>query len=585
MAQFLKNYGLDFIMDNEETFFNFIGLLAQEGKAKKTYSGSPYLYKSLGHVEFTVNTELNHKEKKLSFKGFSTHCGNTCLWEMKYTGIDITPKDVQPHEKYAMFEPCSGERGFLPVDIINSDVLPGMLKGDKIKMQVVALPLVIRYYSDEEAYENDQPEYEDGKKYLVANGSMLSLAFLKNHSTANYDSENEYTDDLYVHFTATVKRLSIGSVEFGDDKSEAFIRCFADTNYGEIEFDHTFEQVPEEFHNNIKVGAVINGVCVISADVAILEYEDGSVKDLDNNLQLLRYTIEDGESERLEYVLAPDAVYETDSYNIEYVGRQKIIDRFEYVKENRKNKYFTHNATITSVDDENAEYPVGTRCVVLASEEENNYESILFITVDENGMITKIKISTDERYHFRIEKSASDDFSDIDFPDNVYQLILNRAKYHNLADDDLTYNDIMEDNNECLADDYFELQQRALNIFDFLKENQHDYNNQTMKNIFGYMFAKSAELAYFSDNKDCTDEIDVSDAINGVLNSCLSDEKHFVLENAMKIASQFYRDFEVFATYRITDESEYNITLANALVFVQKLGQNYSKRCFDNIEK
>ena len=62
MAQFLKNYGLDFIMDNEETFFNFIGLLAQEGKAKKTYSGSPYLYKSLGHVEFTVNTELNHKK-------------------------------------------------------------------------------------------------------------------------------------------------------------------------------------------------------------------------------------------------------------------------------------------------------------------------------------------------------------------------------------------------------------------------------------------------------------------------------------------------------------------------------------------
>ena len=585
MAQFLENYGLDFIMDNEETFFYFIGLLAQEGKAKTTYSGSPYLYKSLGHVEFTVNTELNHKEKKLSFKGFSTHCGNTCLWEMKYTGIDITPKDVQPHEKYAMFEPCSGERGFLPVDIINSDVLPGMLKGDKIKMQVVALPLVIRYYPDAEAYENDQPEYKDGKKYLVANGSMLSLAFLNNHSSANYDPEKEYTDDLHVYFRATVKRLSIGNVEFGDNKNEAFIRCFADTNYGEIEFDHTFEQVPEEFHNNIKVGAVISGVCVISADVAILEYEDGFVKDFDNNLRLLRYTIEDGESERLEYVLAPDAVYETDSYNTEYVGRQKIIERFKYVKENRKNKYFTHNATITSVDDENAEYPVGTRCVVLASEEENNYESILFITVDENGMITKIKISTDERYHFRIEKSASDDFSDIDFPDNVYQLILNRAKYHNLADDDLTYNDIMEDNNDCLADDYFELQQRALNIFDFLKENPHDYNNQTMKNIFGYLFAKSTELAYFSDNKDCTDEIDVADAINGVLNSCLSDEKHFVLENAMKIASQFYRDFEVFATYRITDESEYNITLANALVFVQKLGQNYSKRCFDNIEE
>lgn len=50
------------------------------------------------------------------------------------------------------------------------------------------------------------------------------------------------------------------------------------------------------------------------------------------------------------------------------------------------------------------EYPVGTRCIVLADGDADDYESIAFMTMDDNGMITKIKISTDGRYHFKIDE-------------------------------------------------------------------------------------------------------------------------------------------------------------------------------------
>ena len=66
-----------------------------------------------------------------------------------------------------------------------------------------------------------------------------------------------------------------------------FIRCCADTQYGPIEFDHTIDQVDEDQRKNIKVGSVVSGICILSGDVAINEYENGAVKDLKHDLMLL----------------------------------------------------------------------------------------------------------------------------------------------------------------------------------------------------------------------------------------------------------------------------------------------------------
>ena len=49
-------------------------------------------------------------------------------------------------------------------------------------MQVVALPLEINYYANEDEYAEAQPSDENGKKWLMATGSMAAISFLYNHA-------------------------------------------------------------------------------------------------------------------------------------------------------------------------------------------------------------------------------------------------------------------------------------------------------------------------------------------------------------------------------------------------------------------
>ncbi len=403
MANMLNNYGLDFLTENDDTFMGVVGYTAKEGKALLGYYGTPYFLKRMGDVEFWVKTE-RVAEGNLRVSDFDSHCGNTCVWEMIHSGIDITSKDASKLERTVMFNRSDNSGGLLPIELITADVLPSCMQGDKITMQVVALPLNISYYANEDEYAQAQPSDENGEKWLIANGSMLAMSFLYNHMPDRYERDKEYETDRYVQFTATVKKLYHGTFELNEIENNSFIRCFAETEYGEIEFDHTLEQVPKELRDNIRIGSVISGTCILSGDVAINEYNQGIVKDFDHNLSLLRYTLVEGDPERLNAVLAKYAVFETETSGKRYFGPRKIIDRITYVHNHRNSEYMAHFATISSIDDPAMEYPVGTRCIVLSSGDDCNYESIAFINVNNSGMITKIKISTDDRYHFKIDQ-------------------------------------------------------------------------------------------------------------------------------------------------------------------------------------
>ncbi|MBQ7864205.1 MAG: hypothetical protein IJ353_07060 [Lachnospiraceae bacterium] len=404
MANMLENYGLEAFAEDEDSMMGFVAYNAKNGKAIPGYYDGPYFYNPMGSVEFWVKTERAENEN-LQVTGFDSHGGNRCIWEMIHSGIDITPKDGSKMERIIMFNRDDEEQGGLvPIELITADVLPSLMKDDKVAVQVLALPLDIKYYATEEEYAEAQPDGKDGHKWLIGNGSLVALSFLYNHSLERYEQGKDYETDRYVQFTAAVKKLYNGVFEIDGKQHNAYIRCYADTEYGELEFDHTLEQVPEEMKANIKVGSIISGTCILSGDVAIREYENGIVKDFDHNLRLLRYSLGKGDPERLAKVLAPNVVYETDTSGKSYHGARSIIDRFTYIHNNRDSEYSTYFATITEVDEPGMEYPVGTRCIVLADGDADDYESIAFITVDDNGMITKIKISTDGRYHFKIDE-------------------------------------------------------------------------------------------------------------------------------------------------------------------------------------
>ena len=573
MANYLENYGLDFLSEDEDVYMAFLGMIVQDGKGLPGYYGTPYFFSPMGDVEFWIQTKRNDYGD-YSFCGTDVHCGGQCVWEVVHSGIELTPKDSSKLTRTIMVEQKDGRGGILPVDIITADVLPSYVKGDVFKMQIVAQPLLINYYGNEEEYAEAQPEDENGQKWLVAEGSLAAMQFLYNHDPDRYEQGKDYESDRYIHFQAKVKKLYHGSFEMNGHKEYTFIRCIAETVYGDLEFDHAYEQVPEELRKNIKVGSIISGICILSGDVAIYEYENGAIKDFDHDLRLLRHTFSNGEADRLRSVLTESAIYETETTGNAYIGPDSIVKRLNYVHENSEAKYYAHLATITEA--ENKEFGVGTRCIVLASGEEKHYESIAFVSVNDNGMIDRIKVSTDSNYRFKIDtpETAFMPFDDVELPTSVIVPIVLRAKLHGLIDDTLEIEDITND-----IPDYRSLEDNAQRMLDALQETPQPDVEIALENVFGYLFAKSMEqeINKHTEHPEHKTRLIASycpaDALAGVIASTLSKAAHARLIKAMNLGKSFYNDFKSYIKCKDPSEDAFIPLFKEAAVIVQKIGQ------------
>lgn len=418
MPNFIKNLGLDFFFEDDDTMMGFMGYLTEKGKAITGYYECPTLFNPMGSIDFFVKT--TKKDGQLTVVGLDTHCCGRNIWEMRNSGIDVTPKDSFPTERVFIFKNNKDGTGMVPIHLINADVLPSFLKDDVVKMQMCAFPLDINYYANEDDYVEQQPKSKDGNHWLIADGSLMPVNFLVNHAEGDDDKERDYSTDDYVLFRGTVKRLQYGVFEMDDKIEKTFIRCIIDTNFGELQLAHTIDQVDPDQIDNLKVGAAVSGVCVLSGDVAIKEYTDGIVKDFENNFRLVRQVIVNGEAERLRPVLCDDAVYVSDASEKTYTGPDEIIERLNYVNNVGINEHFATSATIISIDSDELEYPVGTRCLLISYDNEDEYSAIAFIDVTESGDIKKIHITSDSRYHFKVDEKPVDDlpFDDIETEGN-----------------------------------------------------------------------------------------------------------------------------------------------------------------------
>lgn len=582
MSNFIENFGLDFLTETDEESMTFVRYLASEGKAICGYYDLPYLFKSLGSSEFWLRTE-RIEDNRLGIEGIDTHCAGPCVWEMKHTGIDISTKSCSKLSKTAMFTRIDGEGGFVPIEIINADVLPSFLEGDKFRMQVVALPLYINYYASEDEYSDVAPEDKNGKKWAIALGSMFPARFLANHTIDKEGDKESCYDDRVVAFAAKVTKLYSGKFELEDMKGDTFIRCVAETNFGEIEFEHTFEQIPEEQRDNIKVGAVISGACVISADVAIEKYGNGIIKDFEHNLSLLRYTLKEGDPERLRCVLAENAVYETYSTPKSFVGRDAIVDWLKEVQRESTEKRFVHYATITELNEE-TKYPVDTRCLVLAYSEIDHYEGIVFVTVNEEGLISKIEITNDSNYCFRAEFPTKDKLP-FELPESISNPMISRAKFMGIIDEELSDSEILD------ISEYNMWANNAERMFETLVSFDVEDKEKVLENIFGYLFAKAIEKTINESNVELsgTSQLIVSyspsDAVDGIISSGFTPEEHQRLESAMEIGSKFFKDLKFFTNLSDADNDGFRENYIEAAVLTQRFGVLYSEKFLeqDNI--
>ena len=570
MAQLFDNYGLDFMLEDDDTITGMAHYVVKEGKGLRGYYGFPYFFKTFGHVELWVRTEKTG-EKEFAFDGVDVHSGGCIAWDLIHTGIDITPKELSKTEKIMMFKRKTDHGGFYPVHIINADVLPSFLEGDNVRVQIVAQPVKVEYHASFKEYEDAQPRGDNGKAWIPAEGALVATPFLFNHSPERYEQGKDYADDSLVHFNAKVTELYCGTFELGGQKDNLYIRCFAETEYGELEFVHTYDQVPEELRKNIKVGSIISGYCILSGDAAIGEYTDGAVKDFDHDLRLIRYSFEKGEAERLRSVLSPDATYESEPTGAFLTGPDEIIQNIDYVTANVKKKYRTVFATIKEAD--GPEYPAGTRCIVLAREGEDRFESIAFIEVNDDGLITRIKISNDGRYVFETDKpeKVATPLDDYVLPGSVAEAMILRAKYFGLIPQNTDTELIIQN----IPEYYHMYENNVTQMLDAVNRNPEGNGKNMRENIMGYLFAKAMEQhlnenrAFQSNEMRLTSSYCPADAIRGEIKPACAETDRAKLKQAMELGKQFYIDYCVQTGNKDENGDEYLM----AAVLAQHLGK------------
>lgn len=413
MALMLDNLGMGMLTEGENTLMNFMGMVAQEGKCVRGYSNSAYFYKNTGDSEFCLTAKPNTKSGNYQACNLHSHAANQCVWELKHTGIDMTPEEDDILEHIGMFSGLNDE-GLIPIHVINADVLPSYASGRRITLQVVGFPLEINYFKDESAYEDSVPKDENGKQWLTSVGSLLPLAFLNNHMVTPEKKEQKseaQVSDRFVHFCGTVKALYHGIFRFANESYNAYIRCMIDTPFGELELAHTYEQVEKKQRNDLRVGSVVEGTCILSGDAAILKYENGAVYDLENDLSVLQYAFSEGKSDKLISLLKDTSVYVSEDSRKSLVGAGQILDHLRTVAADLRkgSRHHAYPAVITEANGEDLAYPVSTPCLVLAYDDEPDFSAIAFIKADADGKIDRIDISTDSRYRFKVNVPTDSD--------------------------------------------------------------------------------------------------------------------------------------------------------------------------------
>ncbi len=405
MSNFIECLGLGFLTETEEQVRKLWRYIAQEGEEIYGYYGLPYLNCHFGDAQLILRTLRNDGEKKIEIVGMDTHSSGNCVWDVRICGMNIPRKGADIMERRCVVLRSDDGGGMAVINIVNADVLPSFDEGEKIRLQMAAFPHVVEYFADEDEYIAAQPEDTDGKKWLLSDGTMMPVGLMRNRNPESEAFEiDDALDDLML-IRGTVKKLYYGMLKWGEEEYGGYLRCIIRTDYGDLEIVHTVDDVKEEQRNNIKLGAVVNGVFTMSGDAAVYEYENGFIRDEEHNLSILRSTFCGADAERMKSVFSEDALYISERDEDMCTGRDAIIERLKDYAE-AEEKCYAKLATIVS-GDEKLSYREGKRCIVLSCGSEKDYEAIAFADIDDTGRITKLHISTDRRYEFKIDEKRA----------------------------------------------------------------------------------------------------------------------------------------------------------------------------------
>lgn len=390
MLDYLKNFGLGEFLEDEELIQALAGYAGEHGTIMKSYVPDlAYLNYHFGDMQFILNLKMR-EEKNWLVDRIDVHAAGRAIWECYASGANVQPKDIDPYAKRIMVHSSEDHAGMAILNVVNAHVLPSYAENEKLKLQVLAFPVEIDYYKDEDAYAQAQPEDEDGKKWLLADGAIMPTGFLHQHMIRKDGSVPPEDDDadLYHMVRGTVKYLLWDKLEIAGQKDDqAFISCIIDTDFGLLELLHPIDMVSTNQRKAFDVGSTVVALVTLQADAAIDEYGKGVIMDEQHHLMLLRSVLLGEDPERLRTVLADDCAFIPGKVEEANIGADAIIAAFRKRKEAHEENPTVRYDRLPG--DETTPDPDGKRCLLSCWEEESAFE-IMLIELNEENQIEKI---------------------------------------------------------------------------------------------------------------------------------------------------------------------------------------------------
>jgi len=562
MPNFLENLGLESFMESEESMRGLLAYIANKGKVLKGYTDDLTVFLPSGSIDFFVRAKYEDSNNQYIIEGLDTHICGREKWKVRIES-DITTADTEPLIKRLLITNHKTGSGLAVVNVLNSHMLPSLMKNDVYDFQVCAFPVEIDYFQNQESYNESIPKTITGQTYGLAKGTVFPSGFFNNHDVRNKDKEVDYSSDELVLIMGEVKKVYWGSFEFEEERFHPYVLCVIDTQFGLLKIAHTVEQINEDQQEFMKPGCVVSGIFVLSADAAIGEYENEVALGEDNCLRVLRYAMCKGETERLQAVVSEDVIYESKTTNTVYNGAKDVIERIKYVHKASGKNYEADMASIDSFAEglTDPDCAPGKRCFLLKNCDADNYESIVFIDTDDAGKIVHIITTDSPDYLFSVDEypHPEDITDDSELPTDYREAMLLRAKLFGWIDKDFEIDDIN------IPEAYSDMIKKAEMIIRSISwkdtEGQQDY----LRNLFGYWFTMGFQYKLY-DNAD-VDFAGIED--DKPVFKC-PDKDIILFQKIYKQGKTFFIDLKIREGVDVSSEESVNNVL-NAMRFVFQL--------------
>lgn len=422
MATAFENFALTDLVKQPEDALRLASLAAVDGRKIRGYAGNYFQY-WMGDAAVIVRTLQNYDTDESELYGMDTHAASDCVWECTIEQ-DITPKHFDPLERRLLV--AGRGKGLAVVDVANADVLPAFYPGTPLRLNMVGFPRWIDYLSDEAAYVEAQKAKNDGENLVLAEGGLFSCGYVITHDPSIPSGDMQ---EDFVQIRGRVKDVKVGETYMGLQPMTTFIRTTVETNFGDIELCHTAEQVAEEQKEQVKVGAIVSALCILSGDAAIGEYAGGICCDEERDLLLLRNFFENGGADRLRPALHSECVYTSDYSGKSLEGAEATIALLKDVEAalDEESRYYAYPAHLTGIEAADGETPPpylpGKKCLLLAQGGEEQYVALCFVETDSVGRIRTLRLSQDGRYRFERD-DLPDPFAGTEAPKDALEAML-----------------------------------------------------------------------------------------------------------------------------------------------------------------